>query len=64
MSAPAFQQARISDDLTLAYVDSWQGRAREDLPERYTAVVGLHGVGFNSGESALSRIGRFTGCQD
>ncbi|BGP05039.1 hypothetical protein JCM10049v2_000843 [Rhodotorula toruloides] len=48
MSAPEFQQARISDDLTLAYVDSWHGRAKGDLPERYTTVVGLHGVGFNS----------------
>ncbi|BGP21901.1 hypothetical protein Rt10032_c01g0600 [Rhodotorula toruloides] len=48
MSAPAFKQARISDDLTLAYVDSWHARAKEDLPERYKTVVGLHGVGFNS----------------
>ncbi|GEM06581.1 hypothetical protein Rt10032_c01g0598 [Rhodotorula toruloides] len=42
MSAPAFKQARISDDLTLAYVDSWHARAKEDLPERYKTVVGLH----------------------
>ncbi|EGU13170.1 Proteophosphoglycan ppg4 [Rhodotorula toruloides ATCC 204091] len=48
MSTPDFLKARISDDVTLAYVDSWHGRAKEDMPERYTTVVGLHGVGFNS----------------
>lgn len=53
MSTPDFLKARISDDVTLAYVDSWHGRAKEDMPERYTTVVGLHGVGFNSGEWAL-----------
>ncbi|BGP45015.1 hypothetical protein JCM10450v2_000830 [Rhodotorula kratochvilovae] len=48
MSIPDFLSARISDDLELAYIDSWHGTPVEDRPAHYSTWIGVHGVGFNS----------------
>lgn len=47
---PPFQTATVGDGVQLSYIDSWHGKVKTELPVRYTTVVGLHGVGFNSSE--------------
>jgi len=45
---PPLQTASIGSNIQLAFIDSWHDRT--DFPPAYTTVVGLHGVGFNSGK--------------
>jgi pimeloyl-ACP methyl ester carboxylesterase len=42
-----YRTAQITPETHLAYIDSWHDRELP-LPTRYTTIVALHGVGFNS----------------
>jgi hypothetical protein len=49
-NTPAYQTATVGDGVQLAYLDSWAGKPKADVPASYTTLLALHGFGFNSGE--------------
>lgn len=52
MTSPLpYSKAQLTEDTHVAYIDSWGTKPAAELPERYTTLIALHGVGFNSGTS-------------
>ncbi|GAA5962073.1 hypothetical protein JCM3765_005512 [Sporobolomyces pararoseus] len=45
---PKLETARISSTLELAYIDSFSQLQPEERPKKYTTILAIHGVGFNS----------------
>ncbi|GAA5896603.1 alpha/beta fold hydrolase [Sporobolomyces salmoneus] len=45
---PDFETAQVSPDLQLAYLDSFSLLEPSERPEKYTTILAIHGVGFNS----------------